>query len=192
VFALCFAVSSAWAQSSAPRPPEKDTPPPRSDSQPSQPQLHDEGSESQPDAAPSNDQTPHSPNDSSSRTTLMDLSPPTGDLQDHPNSDAALGNQGVNEMHPWNPHRAEKDIEVGDYYFKEGNYRGAEGRYRDALIYKPNDAAATYRLAEIMEKTSRPNDAREFYEAYLKILPHGPKADDARKALAKLQTAEIK
>jgi tetratricopeptide (TPR) repeat protein len=119
----------------------------------------------------------------------MDLSPPTGDLQEHPNSDVA---QGVNEMHPWNPHRAAKDIEVGDYYWNEKNYRGAEGRYRDALIYKPNDATATFRLAEIMEKTNRPEEAREFYNAYLKILPHGAKADEARKALEKLQAAQAK
>ncbi|HEV2112528.1 MAG TPA: tetratricopeptide repeat protein [Terriglobales bacterium] len=156
--------------------------------------MNDEGSGSddQPGSVPLNAEIPHSSSDSSSRSTLVDLSPPTGDLQEHPNSEAALGQQDVNEMHPWNPHRAEKDIEVGDYYFKEGNYRGAEGRYRDALIYKPNDATATYRLAEIMEKISRPEEAREFYTDYLKILPHGPKSEDARKALEKLQAARSK
>jgi tetratricopeptide (TPR) repeat protein len=187
---LSFAWATAWTQS-ATQSPERNTPPPRSDSQP---QLNDEGSESAElsDAIPSNAQSTQSPNDSSSRSTLMDLSPPTGDLQDHPNSDAALDQQGVNEMHPWNPHRAEKDIEVGDYYLREKNYRGAEGRYRDALIYKPNDAVATYHLAEIMERTARPEEAREFYTAYLKILPRGPKAEDARKALEKLQAAQAK
>lgn len=194
ITAFCFIAFMAWAQSGTQSQPERNTPPPRSDSPSAQPQLNDEGSETeeQPDAAPSNAEVPHSPNDSSSRSTLVDLSPPTGDVQEHPNSDAALSNQNVNEMHPWNPHRAEKDIEVGDYYFKEGNYRGAEGRYRDALIYKPHDAVATYYLAEIMEKTSRPVEAREFYSEYLKILPHGPKAEEARRALAKLQTAQVR
>src|SRR5579872_4109256 len=120
--------AAGWAQAAPQRPPERNTPPPRSDdAQSPQPQLNDEGSQSesedQPDAVPSNAQTPHSLNDSSSRSTLMELSPPTGDLQEHPNSDAALGQQGVNEMHPWNPHRAAKDIEVGDYYWNEKNYR---------------------------------------------------------------------
>ena len=150
--------------------------------------MNDEGSgtESQPEQPRA--EAEHSPNDSSSRTTLIDLSPPTGDLQSHPNSSASLkGDSGVNEMHPWNPHRAAKDIEVGDYYFREKNYRGAEGRYRDALIYKPNDAVATYRLAEIYEKTGRPDEARQYYEAYLKVLPRGPNSEDARKALEKLQ-----
>ena len=136
----------------------------------------------------SNNETPRNSNDSSSRSTLIDLSPPGGDLQSHPNSSAALsGDSSVSEMHPWNPHRAAKDIEVGDYYLREKNYRGAEGRYRDALIYKPNDATATYRLAEILAKTGRPDEAREYYQAYLKILPHGPYSDEARKAMEKLQ-----
>ena len=51
---------------------------------------------------------------------------------------------------------------------------------------------ATFRLAEIMEKTDRPDEAREFYTAYLKIMPHGPKAEDAHKALEKLQAAQTK
>ena len=42
----------------------------------------------------------------------------------------------MSEFHPWNPHKAAKDIEVGDYYFKRKNYRAAEDRYREALFYK--------------------------------------------------------
>lgn len=94
---------------------------------------------------------------------------------------------GTTELRPWNPHRAEKDIEVGDYYFKEKNYRGAESRYRDALLYKPNDAVATFRLAQITERTGRVIEAQQYYQNYLKILPHGPYASDCRKALERLQ-----
>ena len=133
--------------------------------------------------------SPKNPNESSSRSTIIDLSPPVGDAQDHPDSEipAEAGVSDANELHPWNPHRADKDIEVGDYYFREKNYRGAEGRYRDALLYKPNDALATYRLAQIFDKTDRPDEARQYYQAYLKILPHGPYASDCHKALERLQ-----
>lgn len=184
VLVLCLS-AAMWGQANTEQPAEQNPPPPRSDSQP---QIGDEGSggEDQRESLPSNAETPHSASDSSSRSNLMDLSPPIGDAQQHPSSDTL---QGVNKLQPWNPHRAEKDVEVGDYYFKEGNYRGAEGRYRDALIYKPDDAIATYRLAEVMQKTDRPEEAREFYLAYLKILPHGPKAEEARKALEKLRAA---
>ena len=97
------------------------------------------------------------------------------------------GNPDVGEFHPWNPHKAAKDVEVGDYYFKRKNYRGAESRYREALFYKDNDAIATFRLAVCLEKMDQPDDARKEYESYLKILPHGPQAEEARKAITRLK-----
>jgi tetratricopeptide (TPR) repeat protein len=99
----------------------------------------------------------------------------------------ASGNADVSEFHPWNPHKAAKDIEVGDYYFKRKNYRGAESRYREALYYKDKDAVATFRLAVCLEKVDQPDEARKEYESYLKILPHGPQAEEARKAIDRLK-----
>ncbi len=98
----------------------------------------------------------------------------------------APGNGDVNEMHLWDPHKAAKDIEVGDYYFNRKNYIAAESRYREALYYKNNDALATYRLAVCLEKLDRPDEAREQYENYLKILPHGPQAEGAKKEIERL------
>jgi len=98
------------------------------------------------------------------------------------------GSGDVNEMHPWDPHKAAKDVEVGDYYFKRKNYVGAESRYREALYYKDNDAIATYRLAICLEKMGRPDEAIAEFESYLRILPHGPQAEDARKAIDRLKT----
>jgi tetratricopeptide (TPR) repeat protein len=131
---------------------------------------------------------------SSSKDTLIDLSPPEDDAKAHPQSSEILmdaeggpGNADVGEFHPWNPHKAAKDIEVGDYYFKRKNYRAAEDRYREALFYKDNDALATFRLAVCLEKMDRQDDARKEYESYLKILPHGPQAEEARKAIDRLK-----
>src|ERR1700731_927338 len=91
------------------------------------------------------------------------------------------GDSAVGEFHTWNPHKAAKSVEVGDFYFKRKNYRAAEDRYREALSYKDNDAIATFRLAVCLEKLERPGDARAEYESYLKILPHGPQAEEAQK-----------
>lgn len=91
-------------------------------------------------------------------------------------------------MRPWDPHKAAKDVEIGDFYFKRKNYRAAESRYREALLYKDNDAIATYRLAVCLEKLEQPEDAREEYESYLKILPNGPESEHARKAIDRLKT----
>jgi Flp pilus assembly protein TadD len=97
------------------------------------------------------------------------------------------GDADVKEFHPWDPHKAAKDVEVGDFYFKRKNYRAAEDRYREALLYKDNDAIATYRLAICLEKMDRPDEARQEYESYLRILPFGPEAADAKKAVARLK-----
>ena len=137
---------------------QKSTPPPRSDSEP----------------------------ESSSKDTMIDLSPPKGDSSAHPNSGVA---DEVLEMHRYNPMKAMKDVEVGDYHFKRKNYPAAISRYREALEYKPHDAVATYALAQALEKSGDRDGARESYEDYLKILPNGPQAADCRKALERLDKA---
>jgi tetratricopeptide (TPR) repeat protein len=131
---------------------------------------------------------------SSSKDTAIDLTPPEDDAKAHPQSSEILmdaergsGNSDVGEFHPWNPHKAAKDIEVGDFYFKRKNYRAAEDRYREALFYKDNDALATFRLAVCLEKMDQSDNARKEYESYLRILPHGPQAEEARKAIDRLK-----
>jgi predicted TPR repeat methyltransferase len=55
------------------------------------------------------------------------------------------------------------------------------------LIYKNDDAVATFRLAVCEEKLGDDEEARKAYDAYLKILPHGPFAGEAQQALARLK-----
>ena len=132
--------------------------------------------------------------ESSSKDTQIDLSPPADDAQQHPQSSDLLKDEGTvggrdgNEFRSWDPHKAAKDIEVGDYYFKRKNYIGAESRYREALFYKDNDAIASYKLAVCLEKLNRPDEALIQYETYLKILPYGPEAAEAKKAIEHLKT----
>ena len=133
------------------------------------------------------------PGESSSKDTEIDVSAPPDDARTHPKSAEAVteaespaGGGEVSEFHPWDPHKAAKDVEVGDFYFKKKNYAGAESRYREALLYKDNDAIATFRLAVCLEKMDRPEEARQEYESYLKILPYGPQAEDAKKAITRL------
>ena len=162
---------------SAGQSPPPNSPPPRSPEATQAGPATKQKSENPPPASSSS-------GESSSKTSIIDISPPVGDLQQHPESEAA--HENVNELKPWDPHRAAKDIEVGEYYFKRKNYRGAEGRFRDALLYKPNDALATFRMAQVFERTGRTTEARQYYGDYLKILPHGPFADEAHQALDKL------
>jgi tetratricopeptide (TPR) repeat protein len=134
--------------------------------------------------------------ESSSRDSRIDLSPPGNDAKDHPNStlprDDADDNTSadVSEFHTYDPHRAAKDIEVGDFYFKKKNYRAALERYREALFYKPNDAFTNFRMAQAFEKLTLIGEAAEHYQEYLDILPNGPQAEEAKKALEKLRAKQ--
>jgi tetratricopeptide (TPR) repeat protein len=136
---------------------------------------------------------------SSSHDTRIDISPPKDDAKKHPYSKAAVADldvadepdtSGVQEFHPWNPMKAMKDTEVGDYYFKRKNYKAALDRYKEALYYKDNDAVASFRLAVCQEKIGDKAAARKYYEQYLKILPDGPFAKDAHASLDRLAKAQ--
>jgi tetratricopeptide (TPR) repeat protein len=118
---------------------------------------------------------PRGPEDSSSRDSL-------------PAPEAEAPDDSVTEMHPWDPHKALKDIEVGDFYFKRENYPAALSRYCEALTYKPNDAVATFRVAQSLEKSGDLAGAQPYYQAYLKIFPQGPLAAQSKKALERLKT----
>ncbi|MGA9042251.1 MAG: tetratricopeptide repeat protein [Terriglobales bacterium] len=134
--------------------------------------------------------------ESSSRDTKIDISPPKDDDKNHPLSGTAVSDaeaeaapapSDVQEFHPWDPHKAAKDVEVGDFYFKRKNYKAALARYQDALLWKNNDAMANFRMAQCFEKLDNPGDAVTHYQEYLKILPHGPLSGDAQKALDRLK-----
>ena len=165
---VVLACALAWGQGAPTADPKSGTPPPKSGPPPRSEPLQD-------------------PNESSSRDTQID----TRDSSSQPPSDMNEGEEpadsDVQEMHPYDPHRAEHNVEVGDYLMRRKSYRAAESRYREALEFKPNDALATFRLAVVLEKTDQLEEARLRYREYLKVLPQGPFAKDCRKALARLK-----
>lgn len=159
---LAWGQGAPTAEGKSGPPPPKNPPPPRS-------------------------QPVEDPNESSSRDTLIDLSDPDAAP---PRSDEGedSADSDVQEMHSYDPHRAEHNVEVGDYLMKRKSYRAAESRYREALDYKPNDAIATFRLAVVLEKMGQFEESRQRYQEYLKVLPQGPLAPDAKKALERLKS----
>ena len=125
------------------------------------------------------------PDESSSKQIQIDVAPPSGD-EKHPGAiepDSDLG-----EFHAWDPHKAAKCIEVGDYYYKQGNFRGAISRYQEALEWKPKDAEATYKLGEVQEKNGDFSAALGNYQAYLKLLPKGPFAAKSQQGIDRVKT----
>jgi tetratricopeptide (TPR) repeat protein len=178
--ALVSLFLGGWAIAQQPSPPDQEEP-----GQNQAPPRSDQGRDAE-------------AGESSSRDTRVDLSPPKDDAKNHPMSGVVHTNPedesagDVQEMHPWNPYRAMKDDEVGDYYFKRKSYRAALARYQDALIWKEKDAVANFRMAECYEKLDQPDQAIPHYQEYLKILPEGPFAKEARKALEKLKAPQAK
>jgi tetratricopeptide (TPR) repeat protein len=191
---LLLGVGFAVAQNSSPSVPAKSQKPNSTSSAPEKSSSHN------PNLAPPRSDSVDAASlgddrgDSSSKDTQIDLSPPPNDAKDHPNSSGILSDEGssggadTTEFHLWDPHKAAKDIEVGDYYFRRKNYIGAESRYREALLYKDNDAVAMYKLAVCLEKMNRTDEAISQYEDYLKILPYGPEAAEAKKAIERLKS----
>jgi tetratricopeptide (TPR) repeat protein len=137
--------------------------------------------------SPPHSAEPRGPNDSSSRDNRTDISPPPGDAKEHEGGVIAPEPApGVVEMVPWDPHQADKDVEVGMYYFRQKNYFAAESRFREALHWQDNHAEAMYRLATVLEKEGKNAQAEQFYLGYLRILPNGEYAKDIRKALDRM------
>jgi tetratricopeptide (TPR) repeat protein len=141
--------------------------------------------------------------ESSSHDTRIDISAPKDDAKNHPASKDAVADleadavpdnigtgDGVQEFHPWNPMKALKDIEVGDFYFKRKNYKAALERYKEALYYKDGDAVASFKLAVCQDKLGDKTDAKKYYEQYLKVLPDGPFAKDAHSSLDRIAKAQ--
>src|SRR6185312_5632575 len=87
---------------------------------------------------------------------------------------------------PWDPHKAAKDVEVGQYYLKLKNYRAALERFNHALSYKPNDAEALFGLATTQEKLDLLSLSAQNYRKYLEVLPNGPKSKEAEEGLKRV------
>jgi tetratricopeptide (TPR) repeat protein len=87
------------------------------------------------------------------------------------------------------PVRAKKDIDVGGFYLKKGDYQGALQRFKDATASDPTDVNAIFGLAETQRMMKNNAEAERNYQMYLEIVPNGPKAKQALKALKELHSA---
>lgn len=81
---------------------------------------------------------------------------------------------------------AAHDVDVGDTYFEEKNYRAAMMRYQDAEQQKAGDAAIMVRLGRAYEKLKEPGKALEQYQAAARL--NGPEKwlDEARSGVTRL------
>jgi len=87
----------------------------------------------------------------------------------------------------YNPLLSQKNVRVGNYYFKKSNYRAAANRFRYATKYDDGNTEAWLRLGEASEKIKDTAAAKEAYTKYLALAPNEKEADEIRKKLKKLK-----
>lgn len=83
----------------------------------------------------------------------------------------------------FNPLQAQKEFNVGNFYFKKGSYKAAAMRYEEAVKWNPGYAEAYLRLGEAREKLGQKREAIEAYKAFLENAPDHKRAAEIRKKL---------
>ena len=94
--------------------------------------------------------------------------------------------QNTPDQPTWDPLRAEKDLEVGQYYMKKGDVDAAIDRFQDATVAKPGYAIPFRFLGEAQEKKGLKKQAIKSYQRYLDLYPHAEDGDKVRKKIDKL------
>ena len=100
------------------------------------------------------------------------------------NKDTAT--QNAPDQPTWDPLRAEKDLEVGQYYMKKGDLDAAIDRFQDATLAKPGYAIPFRFLGEAQQKKGLKKQAIKSYQLYLDLFPHAEDGDKVRKKIEKL------
>lgn len=90
----------------------------------------------------------------------------------------------------YTPPSAAKSVEIGNFYLRKKDYRGALSRFKEALRTDPGYAPAYLGLGKVYDKTGRKEEALEDYIKYLNGLPSdsaAAHAKGAKKAIAQLK-----
>ena len=145
---------------------------------------------SSPDAAPPRDTDPvRSPEElrpsdngategfSSSRSGTDNIVPP-------PDNEPAGTKGKKGDADSMVPHEtAEKDVEVGNYYLDNKNWRGALSRFQSAMVLAPDNPDIYWGLAECYRRLGQFADARANYQKVVDYDPDSKHGKDAKKAL---------
>jgi tetratricopeptide (TPR) repeat protein len=101
-----------------------------------------------------------------------------------PNKDSAT--TSAPDQPSWDPLRAEKDLEVGQYYMRKGDVDAAIDRFQDATTAKPGYAIPYRFLGDAQEKKGLKKKAIQSYQRYLDLYPHAEDKDKIQKKIDKL------
>jgi tetratricopeptide (TPR) repeat protein len=86
----------------------------------------------------------------------------------------------------FDPLKAHKDIEIGNYYLKTGNLDAALDRFQEATTLQPGLAEPFRLLGRTYERMHRPQKAVESYRRYLNVFPNAPDHEEIQKQIDKI------
>ena len=87
----------------------------------------------------------------------------------------------------FDPLHAQRNIEIGTFYLKKGNYDAAIDRFMDATRLQPKLAIPWKLLGEAYEKKHDIGGAIESYKKYLELFPTAEDAAKVQKRIALLE-----
>ena len=115
-----------------------------------------------------------------------DAAPPPSAKKTPPKNNKDNAAESAPDQPAWDPLRAEKDLEVGQYYMRKGDVDAAIDRFQDATLAKPGYAVPFRFLGEAQEKKGLKKPAIKSYQRYLELYPRAEDADKIRKRIEKL------
>lgn len=120
----------------------------------------------QPAQRPPQQQTP--------QPTVVEVEPPEEDEASKP------------KEYAFNPLQAEKELRIGNFYWKKKSYRAAAMRYEEATKWNPGYAEAWLKLGEAREKMKQSAEARAAYEQFLGLAEEDKRVGEIKKRVTKL------
>jgi tetratricopeptide (TPR) repeat protein len=91
------------------------------------------------------------------------------------------------EKFAFNPVKSRKAVEVGEFYFKKGDYKAAAGRFIEATKWNDGNADAWLKLGAAEDKMNDAKAARAAWEKYLQLAPQAKNAAAVKGKLGKLK-----
>ena len=91
----------------------------------------------------------------------------------------------VQQQYSFNPLQSKKEVTVGEFYLKKGDFKAAAGRFREATKWNDGNADAWLRLGDAEDKMKDSKAAHEAWEKYLQLAPDAKNAAEVRRKLQK-------
>jgi tetratricopeptide (TPR) repeat protein len=113
--------------------------------------------------------------------------PAMAGAQSAPLQDQDTGPGEIVEAPAFDPLRANKDMEVGTFYMKHGNYDAAIDRFEEAARLQPGLARPYLMLGQTYEKKKDLPKAVQSYRKYLDIYRTAPDTKKVQKLIADLE-----